>query len=136
MIEQQIHYRSSKKTFAKLLTKSSIEELTVDNFEAFEEQALGDVKLSMRKYETVVEVVDFFHGHSPNWSEMSNAEVRKTLGSIKGIGQWTIDMILLYTLEHPDVFPAQDYHLRLVMEQLYAVNAKRITSEMKKIAET
>ena len=87
VIEQQIHYRSSKKTFAKLLTKSSIEELTVDSFEVFEERALGDVKLSMRKYETVIEVVDFFHSHSPDWSEMSNTEVRETLSSIKGIGQ-------------------------------------------------
>ncbi len=135
VIEQQIHYRSTKKTFAKLLAEASLEELTSDNFEEFEEQALGDVKLSMRKYETIVEVVAFFQRHLPDWLGMSNAEVRETLGSIKGIGPWTIDMILLYTLERPDVFPAQDYHLRLVMEQLYGIGPKRITSGMKKIAE-
>ncbi|WKN45656.1 DNA-3-methyladenine glycosylase family protein [Tunicatimonas pelagia] len=134
IVEQQIHYRSTKKTFAKLLAKASSEELTVDNFAEFEEQALGDVKLSMKKYETIIEVVAFFQEHSPDWSGMSNAEVREVLGSIKGIGPWTIDMILLYTLERPNVFPAQDYHLRLVIEQLYSVDAKRITSEMKKIA--
>ncbi|MEO0333604.1 MAG: DNA-3-methyladenine glycosylase 2 family protein, partial [Bacteroidota bacterium] len=47
---------------------------------------------------------------------------------------WTVDMILLYTLERPNVFPAQDYHLRLVMEQLYNIGPKRITAEMKKVA--
>ena len=67
---------------------------------------------------------------------MSDAEVREALGSINGIGPWTVDMILLYTLERPDVFPAQDYHLRLVMEQLYNIGPKRITAEMKKVAES
>ena len=54
VIEQQIHYRSTKKTFAKLLMKASLQELTLDNFEQLEE-VLGDVKLSMRKYETLKE---------------------------------------------------------------------------------
>ncbi|MEL6675333.1 MAG: hypothetical protein AAFR61_24200 [Bacteroidota bacterium] len=33
IIEQQIHYRSTKKTFARLLGKAGIDVLTVENFE-------------------------------------------------------------------------------------------------------
>ena len=134
VIEQQIHYRSTKKTFAKLLAKASLEELTPDNFEQLE-AGLSDVKLSMRKYETLEGILEFFNLHSPDWPQLSDAEVREVLGTIKGIGTWTVDMILLYTLERPNVFPAQDYHLRLVMEQLYGIGPKRITAEMKKVAE-
>ena len=134
VIEQQIHYRSSRKVFAKLLAKASLKELSPDNFEVLEEKALNDLKLSMKKYETLAEVVDFFLGHSPDWANMSDKEVSKTLGAFPGVGQWTVDMILLYTLERPDIFPASDYHLRLVMQQLYGIGSKRITKEMKKIA--
>ena len=133
IIEQQIHYRSTKKTFAKLLAKASLEELTLDNFEQLEE-VLGDVKLSMKKYETLERILEFFDLHSPDWTRLSDTEVREILGSITGVGTWTVDKILLYTLERPNVFPAQDYHLRLVMEQLYNIGPKRITAEMKKVA--
>ncbi|MEM8968951.1 MAG: hypothetical protein AAGE93_21215 [Bacteroidota bacterium] len=133
IVEQQIHYRSTKKTFAKLLAKASLEELTLDNFEQLEE-VLGDVKLSMKKYETLERILEFFDLHSPDWTRLSDTEVREILGSITGVGTWTVDMILLYTLERPNVFPAQDYHLRLVMEQLYNIGPKRITAEMKKVA--
>ena len=133
VIEQQIHYRSTKKTFAKLLAKASLEELTPDNFEQLE-TVLSDVKLSMRKYETLEGVLGFFDLHSPDWPQLSDAEVREALGTIKGVGTWTVDMILLYTLERPNEFPAQDYHLRLVREQLYGIGPKRITAEMKTVA--
>ncbi len=136
IIEQQIHYRSTKKTFARLLAKAFLDELTLDNFEEFEERALGDVKLSLKKYETLEGILEFFNRHSPDWPRMNDTEVRETLGSLSGIGHWTIDMILLYTLERPNIFPAQDYHLRLVMEQLYGIGTKRITVEMKKVAES
>ena len=135
VIEQQIHYRSTKKQFEKLLEKAGLERLTVDNFEVFEEKALAGVKLSGRKYETIARVLEFFQGEVPNWREMDDAEVRKVFAGIKGIGKWTVDMILLYTLERADIFPVDDYHLKLIMEKLYDMDpAKSLKSEMKRIA--
>lgn len=136
VIEQQIHYRSSKNTFTKLLQKSGIELLTLDNFWVLEEKALEGVKLSTRKYETMERVLDFFGQNSPDWHNLSDEEVRKTLGSIKGIGKWTIDMILLYTLERADIFPVDDYHLKQLMTRLYKLDPKvKLAANMKAIAE-
>ena len=135
VVEQQIHYRSSKKQFSRLLAKAGLERLTVDNFEAFEEKGLADVKLSERKFETIARVLEFFQGESLDWLGMEDEEVRKALGGIKGIGKWTVDMVLLYTLERDDIFPADDYHLKLVMQQLYDMDpAKSLKSEMKRIS--
>lgn len=136
VIEQQIHYRSSKKQFSKLLAKAGLERLTKDNFEVFEELGLVDVKLSARKYETMVRVLEFFRGGVPNWSEMSDVEVRKALSGIKGIGPWTVDMVLLYTLERDDIFPADDYHLKLLMGNLYELDPQLSQkAAMKQVAE-
>lgn len=135
VIEQQIHYRSTKQIFAKLLAKASLEELTPDNFATFEERALTDVKLSGGKYETIVGVLDFFEQQNPDWQAMEDQEVRQLLSKIKGVGPWTIDMILMYTLERPDVLPVQDYHLRKIMTQRYPIESKRMVTQLKAIAE-
>jgi len=135
IIEQQIHYRSSKKRFQKLLEKATIEELTTKNFEQFEQKLLSEVKLSIQKFNTIASIVDFFEQQSFKWQTMSDGAIRTTLSQIKGVGTWTIDMLLLYTLERPDIFPADDYHLKKVMLQNYSIDASaRIKSQMKAIA--
>ncbi|WP_238707443.1 DNA-3-methyladenine glycosylase family protein [Chryseobacterium viscerum] len=40
--------------------------------------------------------------------EMPNDEVRKTLIQLKGIGNWTIDVYLMFTLQRTDIFPIGD----------------------------
>jgi DNA-3-methyladenine glycosylase II len=123
VIEQQIHYRSSKKTFQKIMNASKLDILSVENFHILEEHGLRTVKLNERKYETMFRVVEFFQQNEINWQEKSDEEVREILGQIKGIGQWTTDMILLYTLERENIFPADDYHLRLMMTKLYEIDS-------------
>lgn len=122
VLEQQIHYRSTKKTYARMLEASGLSELTLDNFLVFEEKGISGAKLSTQKYETVLQIVAFFEYNQVEWQQLSDEAVRKTLGQIKGIGNWTKDMILLYTLNPPDIFPADDYHLKKIMVSLYGLN--------------
>ncbi|HOY20450.1 MAG TPA: hypothetical protein PLC89_24270 [Haliscomenobacter sp.] len=105
IMEQQIHYRITKKIFAKMLQRAEIDRLTLQNFPEFEAKALAEAKLSLSKYETIVAVLDFFTQNQLQWDTLSDERIRQHLSSIKGIGKWTIDMILLYTLNRPDVFP-------------------------------
>ena len=120
IIEQQIHYRSTRNRFKNLVTKAGLLELTPDNFPVFEREALAEAKLNMRKFETIARIVDYFEQETPDWGSLDDDDVRKELGQIKGVGPWTIDMILLYTLKNrQDIFPSQDYHLKKVMDQLY-----------------
>lgn len=122
VLEQQIHYRSTKKIFAKMLQRAELEVLTIQNFPEFEAKALADAKLSLSKYETVLAVLDFFTENALDWNALSDDAIRQHLSSIKGIGKWTIDMILLYTLGRPDVFPYDDYHLKQVMTRVYGLD--------------
>ncbi|HEY1057022.1 MAG TPA: hypothetical protein VGE24_17885 [Emticicia sp.] len=41
-------------------------------------------------------------------AEMPNDEVRKILINLKGIGNWTIDVYLMFTLQRADIFPIGD----------------------------
>lgn len=137
IIEQQIHYRSTKRVFAKALVRAKIHHLTLDNFQLFEKQSLSQIKLAHGKYETMMNFIKFWSKNTKDFSELSDDEVRKELSSIKGIGNWTIDMILLYTLQRPNIFPADDFHLKQIMIALYELNEKvKLKAQMIAIAET
>ena len=136
IIEQQIHYRSSKKIFQKMLEASSLEILTPLNFNQFEERGLSKYKLSISKFETLMKVLEFWSIHPDmKWQQLTDDEISKKLSTIKGIGNWTIEMILLYTLERPNVFPVDDYHLKQIMVSLYNLNPNvKLKSQMIEIA--
>ncbi len=45
-------------------------------------------------------------------SEMSDEDIKASLTRVRGIGSWTVDMILLFRLGRPDVWPVGDYGVR------------------------
>lgn len=53
---------------------------------------------------------------------MSDEEVRASLTAIKGIGPWTVDMFLIFTLARPDVFPAGDLGIQKGYQLLYQLD--------------
>ncbi len=133
IIEQQIHYRSTKKIFDKMLQKTEIESLTIEKFEKFERVALKGVKLSMKKIQALNETLIFFNKNNDEWDTLSDEDVKSKLLSIKGVGDTTVAMILIYTLKRNDVFPYSDYHLKQIMAETYSIDSKR-KSNMIKIA--
>lgn len=135
VLEQQIHYRSTKKIFQKMLEAAEIKEITPQNFGDFEDKAFEKYKLSVSKYETALRVIEFWENNPIDWQKLTDEEVREQLGSIKGIGNWTIDMILLYTLQRPNIIPLDDFHLKEVMCNVYDLNPKvKLKALMKEIA--
>jgi DNA-3-methyladenine glycosylase II len=136
IIEQQIHYRSTKKIFAKALERASIEHLTIDNFYLIEKHSLSQIRLAMGKYETMMSFIEYWHNNKQDFNTLSDEEVATELSSIKGIGKWTIDMILLFTLQRPNIFPCDDFHLKQIMVSLYGLNPKvKLKAQMLSIAE-
>ncbi len=135
ILEQQIHYRSTKKIFQKMLNAASMEILTPENFQEFEEKAFSNIKLSINKYETVLRIIEFWNKNVINWQELKDEDVISTLSTIKGIGKWTIDMILLYTLQRPNVFPFDDFHLKEIMVRMYSLDPNvRLKAQMIEIS--
>jgi len=52
-------------------------------------------------------------------NKMSNEEVLELLTQIKGVGKWTVEMILMFTLGREDVFAMDDLGLKNSVIRLY-----------------
>ncbi len=44
--------------------------------------------------------------------KLSNEEILERLTSIRGVGPWTVEMLLMFRLGRPDVLPVTDYGVR------------------------
>lgn len=71
------------------------------------------------------------------WHTLSDAEVIAFLTKIKGVGQWTVEMILMFTLGRPDVFPIDDLGIQQAMTRLYQLeeSGKNLKKRMLELAQ-
>jgi len=74
-------------------------------------EAIQNVGISRMKTEYIrglAKIIDDGDIRLEKLSELSNDEVGNILKEVKGIGQWTVDMFLIFSLNRPDVFPLND----------------------------
>ena len=71
-----------------------------------------------------------------DWESLSNDEVIESLTSIKGIGLWTAEMILIFSLLRADVFPMGDIGAIRTMERLYNNGESLDKGDIIRIAES
>ena len=67
--------------------------------------------LSFQKIDYVKNLADYFEKNSfqkKDVEKMNDQEISKELIQIKGIGQWTVDMFLMFTLNRTDILPYKD----------------------------
>ncbi|MFC1749932.1 DNA-3-methyladenine glycosylase family protein, partial [Pseudomonadota bacterium] len=69
-----------------------------------------------------------------NLHELADKEVVSQLTKFKGVGQWTAEMFLMFTLGRKDLFSAGDLGLRRAMERLYNLDDPS-DEELVKLAE-
>ena len=80
--------------------------------------------------------IDFGMGHK-KLHKMSNEEVIEYLIVIKGVGRWTIEMLLMFALGREDVFAVDDLGIQNAMIKLYKLDnsdKKKIKEEMLRLS--
>lgn len=89
---------------------------------AMEFEQLRAVGLSNSKTHYIRNVAEFFSSpehRGKNWSELSDEEIIRFLTQIKGVGRWTAEMVLMFTLNRTDVLPLDDLGIQQSMAQLF-----------------
>jgi DNA-3-methyladenine glycosylase II len=68
-------------------------------------------------------------------SELPDDEVAAQLIAVKGLGQWTVDMFLIFHLGRPDVLPVGDLGIRRAAQLAYGLDDLPDAAELTRIAE-
>ncbi len=85
---------------------------------------LRAVGLSGRKVEYLKDLARRAHERSlpiERIHEMPDAEVVEVLTSVRGIGEWTAQMVLMFRLGRPDVLPVLDLGVQKAIKLLYGL---------------
>ncbi|WP_338793729.1 DNA-3-methyladenine glycosylase 2 family protein [Bernardetia sp. MNP-M8] len=90
-------------------------------------EILKSVGLSKQKMTYIREVALFSQNNDISIeliNQKNNEEVIKYLTQIKGVGRWTVEMLLMFTLWRPDVFPVADLGIQQAMQKLLKTDEK------------
>jgi DNA-3-methyladenine glycosylase II len=106
---------------------------TPEALAALSDEALRGVGLSRQKLGYMRDLSGKMLGGSINTAGlagMTDDEIVAELTKIKGIGRWTVEMLLIFRLARPDVFPAGDLGIVKAIQKAYNLrtvpNVKRL----------
>lgn len=66
--------------------------------------------------------------------KMSSAEIIEHLIAVKGVGEWTAHMLLIFTLHRPDILPTGDLGIKKGFQIAYRLRALPTKKQMEKLA--
>ncbi len=103
-------------------------------------ETLRGIGLSNAKANYVLNVCNFFIEEKitdARLHKMSNEELIDYLTQIKGVGRWTVEMILMFTLGREDVFAVDDLGIQQAICKLYKIDTtdkKAMKEKMLKVS--
>jgi len=122
ILEQQVSLASALATLNKL--KEKIKDVTPSNLLKLTDEELRTCYFSRQKTIYARHLAEsILNGNISlkKMESMNDDDIRIKLTSIKGIGNWTVDIYLIFILQHADVFPLGD---------LAAVNALKVLKKL------
>ena len=122
IIFQQLSVKSASRTFARF--KKLLQDVKPTILLNTNDDDLKNTGLSFRKVNYLKELSQSFikNDNYKNLINKSDQEIVKSLTKIKGIGSWTAEMFLIFTLGRIDVFSTKDIGLLNGLKLVYNLN--------------
>lgn len=136
IVFQQLHGKAARAIFDRLQNKAG-GEITPESILKLRPAQMRAVGLSKQKLTYIRDlarktrdgVVEF-----KRFPEMTDEEVIAELVQVKGIGEWTAHMFLMFALRRPNILPIGDYGVRAAMRKAYGMKAMPKPRTMQRIA--
>lgn len=122
IISQQISTSAACSIQGRLLEFVGPKGLTAENLAQFSIEGLRSVGLSPQKASYIADLAAKVNDGTVNLRHIgrsSDEEVITRLTRVKGIGRWTAQMFLIFSLGRPDVFPYDDLGVRSAIRNRY-----------------
>lgn len=126
VVGQQISTKAADSVWAKL--EQAVQPITPQRLLITGDERLRACGLSGQKINYLRNVSQFFHDRNVDqsyWDARTDDEVMAELVSIKGIGSWTVEMLLIFFLNRPDIFPVKDLAILKAVDRHYYPKARK-----------
>ena len=129
VVSQQLSIKASDTIFARFVGLFPHGDFpTAGEILVMEDEKIRSAGLSFAKVSYVKSIANAFVSNVIDIEKIrskSDEEVIAELTQIKGIGQWTAEMILIFTLNRPDIFSIGDLGLRNAITKLYGITDRK-----------
>ncbi len=123
IVYQQITGKAAETILGRVKALGASEFPTPEEILLLEKSALRGAGLSRQKIAAVKDLAaKTIDGTVPplrKLRRMSEKEIHERLIKVRGIGEWSVQMFLMFQLGRPDVLPIHDYGIRKGFQQVY-----------------
>ncbi|SEU16423.1 DNA-3-methyladenine glycosylase family protein [Stigmatella erecta] len=135
IVYQQLHGRAAAAIFARLCERvGSGVGLTPEALLATSAESLRAAGLSGAKAAALKDLAEKTRaGTVPSLAQvrrLSDETLIERFTEVRGIGQWTVEMLLIFRLGRPDVLPVDDYAIRKAFMLLQGLEASPRPKEL------
>lgn len=135
IVSQQLSVKAADTIYGRFVNLFPHQQPTPEAILATTEEALRGVGLSLQKAKYVKNVASFAlenNLETPALELLTDEELIALLTQIKGVGRWTVEMILMFTLLRHDIFPIDDLGIYQSMVEVYQIDTTQDKKEIRK----
>jgi DNA-3-methyladenine glycosylase II len=125
ILEQQVSIDSAKATFLKIKAYTTCNPQTMLILSDEEFRNLGVSRQKTKYIKILAEAILDKELDIESLASKSAKQVREELIKLKGIGNWTIDIYLMFCLQEPDLIPLGDIAVVNTMKELLNIHDKQ-----------
>ena len=137
IISQQLSTAAADTIIARFRALFPEGKITTEGILETPDNTLRATGLSARKCHYIKDLSGKIADNTLNLERLPSEDddtIRRELTQVKGIGDWTVDIYLMFGLARPDVFPLKDLALRRAVASAYGV-ARDDMAAMLEVAE-
>jgi DNA-3-methyladenine glycosylase II len=127
VVSQQLSVKAADTIFKRFLNLFEGQNPTPERILAQSVETLRSCGLSGQKAAYIQNIAIFWQQpdiQNRDWLSIDNDLIINELTTIKGVGKWTVEMILMFKLGRLDVFPDADLGVQQAMIRLYGLESK------------
>ena len=124
IVSQQLSTKAAATIYDRFIHLFEDKVPTPENLIKISVEKLRAVGLSNQKASYVKNIAEHFIQNPRDkkyWNKRSDDEIIQELTSIKGVGVWTVQMVLMFTLKREDIFPINDLIIRNSVIKYYKI---------------
>ena len=136
IVEQQVSLASAKAVFERVA--GALGAVTPEAVASAEPELLGRVGLTRQKQRYLIGLADLILTGGLDLDDIArrpDAEVRRSLLAITGVGPWTADVYLLSALRRPDLWPVGDRALQVGVGEVLDLPSPPTAGDLERIGE-